>query len=552
MAKKMADLSRVDVDDVLIALKSNGRYQIFMYFANTFVYFSEAFPTLSIVFLGKANPHTCAPPPGIYGNDSDYVLDQCSITFTDNDTGIKNVTSCLYGYQYEYPKDMSVVSYFDLVCDRAALNDFSQTLMSLGMAVGSSTFTIASDRYGRKPVIILAQMLVLVSGIGSSLAPNYSLFAVTRFLSGVGSSGMILAAVTYLIEIFPHHQRRYVGSFGLLTWTVCVSSLSPVAYIVRMYSWQIVNLTLTSVSLFSLVQYWINDESIRWLVANNRLEETVRLVKKAAKMNKINANEPLKIIYENIPISNEPDGALNTGDEFPEVTTLLTSENKGRKLKENINENYNFCDLFKHRRIVVTLLIVWFIWFTNSLTYYGLFLTSSSLAGNLYLNFFLNALVEGPSALIYWFTIDRYGRKKTCMAFHAVAAIGMIGSTIFKFYDTPWSSALSTTLSIIGKFGISGSFNVIFMYTPEMIPTNVRNLCYGTASAAARIGGMIAPFSSLLAGSYSWAPGAILGICCIVATILIIFLPETMGKELPQNMLDLEDLFKPKTDVEDR
>ncbi len=42
----------------------------------------------------------------------------------------------------------------------------------------------------------------------------------------------------------------------------------------------------------------------------------------------------------------------------------------------------------------------------------------------------------------------------------------------------------------------------------------------------------------------SWAPGAIFGGCCVLVTIFVNFLPETMGRELPQTLHDLELWYK--------
>jgi OCT family organic cation transporter-like MFS transporter 4/5 len=51
---------------------------------------------------------------------------------------------------------------------------------------------------------------------------------------------------------------------------------------------------------------------------------------------------------------------------------------------------------------------------------------------------------------------------------------------------------------MIGKFGITTCFGAVFLYGGEIYPTNVRNVGIGMASVAARIGGMLAPFSSYL------------------------------------------------------
>ena len=50
-----------------------------------------------------------------------------------------------------------------------------------------------------------------------------------------------------------------------------------------------------------------------------------------------------------------------------------------------------------------------------------------------------------------------------------------------------------TTLSIVGKFGATCSFCIIFVYTAEMFPTEIRSTAVGSSSTCARIGGILAP-----------------------------------------------------------
>ena len=46
----------------------------------------------------------------------------------------------------------------------------------------------------------------------------------------------------------------------------------------------------------------------------------------------------------------------------------------------------------------------------------------------------------------------------------------------------------------IGKFAITCSFAIIYVYAAEMFPTVVRNVGMGSSSMFARVGGMLAPF----------------------------------------------------------
>ena len=51
-----------------------------------------------------------------------------------------------------------------------------------------------------------------------------------------------------------------------------------------------------------------------------------------------------------------------------------------------------------------------------------------------------------------------------------------------------WAVALSVAIGIVGKFLISMTFAIAYLYTAELFPTKVRNLAVGLASTFARIG----------------------------------------------------------------
>ena len=52
---------------------------------------------------------------------------------------------------------------------------------------------------------------------------------------------------------------------------------------------------------------------------------------------------------------------------------------------------------------------------------------------------------------------------------------------------------LKLTLALIGKFGATAVFTIVFVYTAELFPTEIRSTAVGSSSTCARVGGIVAP-----------------------------------------------------------
>ncbi|KAJ8319740.1 hypothetical protein KUTeg_001327 [Tegillarca granosa] len=246
-----------------------------------------------------------------------------------------------------------------------------------------------------------------------------------------------------------------------------------------------------------------------------------KVIKRAAKWNKKDDSKPLELLEQ---------VKQNMADEQQENENISSRVNRdfikvdsGEVSDSSSIQRYTILDLFRNRYLIKLSCIIWYTWCVNSLTYYGLFLTSSTFAGDRFLNYFLSCLVELPSAFVFWSIINRF-------------VVDSSGAT----------STASTVFSLIGKFAVTGSWTTIYLSTPELYPTNLRNAAFGMASAAARIGGMIAPYSSLLASRIQWGPGVVFGSCCVIVTFLTLFLPETRKEELPRSLNDVVVMCKRK------
>ncbi|KAK7469899.1 hypothetical protein BaRGS_00036119, partial [Batillaria attramentaria] len=148
--------------------------------------------------------------------------------------------------------------------------------------------------------------------------------------------------------------------------------------------------------------------------------------------------------------------------------------------------------------------------------------------------------------------MHRFERRRTIGVFVTIAGLGLIASSVCLHFEGDWNGTfyssdklshlktVATVFALTGKFGIGGSFNTLFLYTPEIFPTNIRNRALGITLVAATIGSMIAPYSSALADVAIWLPGAIFGVCSFIAAFMVRALPESRGRELPQTLSDFD------------
>ena len=98
--------------------------------------------------------------------------------------------------------------------------------------------------------------------------------------------------------------------------------------------------------------------------------------------------------------------------------------------------------------------------------------------------------------------------------------------------------------SLIGKFGSSAAFAIVFLFTAELFPTSMRNSAVGMCSTLARFGGILAPTVAQLGENRPEAPFLIFGVATLIGGGVAYFLPETKGKKLPNTVeeaLNMED-----------
>ena len=91
-------------------------------------------------------------------------------------------------------------------------------------------------------------------------------------------------------------------------------------------------------------------------------------------------------------------------------------------------------------------------------------------------------------------------------------------------------SVLQTIFALVGKFGATATFGLVYLYTAELYPTAMRNTAIGCCSTVARVGGVLALLMKALRIVWSPLPLLITGVIGCLAGVLALFGPETSGK----------------------
>lgn len=194
-------------------------------------------------------------------------------------------------------------------------------------------------------------------------------------------------------------------------------------------------------------------------------------------------------------------------------------------LKE-IKKSYNIYQVFQFDSQRRTLAILAFVWFTSGFCFYGLILNLEHLGGDLITDSIVTFTGEIISEIISGYCADEFGRLIV------LKSAGFLGGTGFILYEMISSHKIKTILIFITSFGFSATFNVIYIYSPEIFPTSVRSTVMGFLYLLSRFGALIVPSVS------AFVPHSplLFGVLAIVSSYLCFQLTETLGREMEDDM----------------
>jgi sugar porter (SP) family MFS transporter len=381
----------------------------------------------------------------------------------------------------------------------------------IGTVIGSLLGSRPSDYFGRKNTLYFVAIAYFISSIGTSLADNWYIFLIFRFVGGLGVGTSSVTAPIYISEISPANRRgSLVGLFQFnIVLGILISYLSN--YLITQFgeaSWRwMLGVQAFPATLFLILIYFI-PESPRWLI-----------------LKKGEIKKALAILQIINPLNSDA-----------ELTAIQNS-----KLEHTAtNADSLFSGQYK-KPIILAVLFAFFnqVSGINAIIYYAprIFEMAGLGAHSSLLSTVGIGLINFIFTLLAINIIDKVGRKLLMM----IGSFGLIASLFlvaFTFYSKNFSGyAVPVYMMIFIAFFAFSQGAVIWVFISEIFPNQVRAKGQTLGSSthwimAALIAFSFPFFAEKLGGAITFS---FFGSMMVLQLIFVWkWMPETKGKSLEQ------------------
>lgn len=378
-----------------------------------------------------------------------------------------------------------------------------------GTVLGAIFGAIPNDRLGRKKTLVFIGVLYTISAIGSSMASDPWIFALFRFIGGIGVGASTIAAPSFISEIAPQEKRgRLVATyqfnivFGIL---IAFVSNALLAKYISNDAWRwMIGIEALPAIIYTVMMFAI-PESPRWLItAKNNIEA---------------AKQVFRSLYD------------NEGDIEKQVNLIVNSQKSTDDAESIFSKKYGI-------PLSLAFFIAFFNQFSgiNAILYYanrifaeaGLAEQAGAL-GSIGLG-----ITNFVFTLLGMFLIDRLGRKQL-LYIGSVGYIVSLSIVSLCFYND-WSGMIVpiSLFAFIASHAV-GQGAVIWVFISEIFPNHLRSSGQAFGSSVHWVLAAIIPslvpilFNSIGAVSVF----AIFAFMMLLQLVWIkMYVPETKGKSL--------------------
>lgn len=372
-----------------------------------------------------------------------------------------------------------------------------------GMFLGASCGGALADRLGRKRGLVLFVTLGAAASLVTALAQSVTMLVIARIVTGFGLAAGIVTTMTCVAEFFPAARRgksqamvMVIGLFAIPVTNWLARLTVPVSpdgwrYV---FAWGAVGFS------FLIAALWL-PESPRWLARKGRFDEAERVLS--------GMEQAVERQMGTLP---EPRPVVRITRAHAPWTTMFNHEYRRRTIVLGAMWILQTLGFYGFEAWVPTLLVKNGITLTHSLTYVTLMNIGAPIG-----------------ALLASYISDRFERK------HSIAVTATAIAICGLLYGMSFMPALIVVFGLAVGLLIQTFASLIYAYTPEQFPTDLRNGATGFTYSLGRLANVANAF--LIAAIFTHIGYVavfvyIAGAWLLTAVITQIFGARTTGQRL--------------------
>lgn len=413
------------------------------------------------------------------------------------------------------------------IADSPEQQGLAMSIALAGCLVGAMVSGTLADRLGRKPLLLLAAFIFLVSAYATGAFDAFTYFLCARFVGGIAIGIASGLSPMYIAEIAPSHVRGKLVSLNQLTIVLGILGAQIVNYLIAepmpagttvpaQDSWNVLMgwrwmfwSAAFPAALFMLLVFFI-PESPRWLAMKNREKQAIKILAN------IGGAEYAHTEYDTVAKADDKDVKSEKGG----IRVLLS----------------------KPFRLVLCLGVVIAVfqqWCgTNVIFNYAqeIFSDAGYDLGEMLFNIVLTGITNVIFTFVAIYSVDKLGRKKLMLiGAGGLAIIYAILGTCYYMHVTGFFMIILVVAAIACYAMTLGP--VTWVLIAEIFPNRVRAVAVATCTFALWVGSFTLTYTFPLLnsslGSYGtfWIYAAI---CAVGFALFAAKLPETKGKSLEE------------------
>ena len=461
-----------------------------------------------------------------------------------------------------------------------AFEGFIVSSALIGCVIGASIAGYISQRFGRKPSLMLAAVLFLLSAIGSAWPEMFigmpgsgghefgNFFVMYRIIGGIGVGIASMVSPMYIAEISPYKQRGALVSwnqfaiiFGMLlvyfvNYSIAINGNSEWLNTIG-WRWMFAS-EIIPAFLFLILLFFV-PETPRWLVMNYRSDKAIVILTKLVGKNEAitEMNDIKESFDQDVKQTLRPYYIFLITWISLFVVGIITLKYFGNTNAFEIALIGSFVlalippiKSFGLKIILVGVLLSAFQQFVgiNVVLYYApeIFKSMGSGTDTALLQTIIVGVINLSFTVLAIITVDKFGRKPLLIVGALVMAVSMAG--LGAGFASGWSGAVKLFFMLFYTAGFAMSWGpVCWVMLAEIFPNSVRSTVMSIAVAAQWVSNFLISWTfpmmnknEFLVNNFNqgfsyWVYG-IMGV--LAALFIWKMVPETKGKTL-ENMNNL-------------